>query len=199
MQGTWAHDAARYRCRYPSEYALANDGEHPKSVYVRESAIVPKLDEWLAQLFDDAHLDETCEALAMADNVDAAAEARVEAARRTIVDCDQRLAKYRQALDAGADAAVVAAWMAEVQGERLRAKRELGELVPAEKLTKDQIRGLVLSLRDIAATLRDADPSLKAEVYAELGVDIAYDPTRRMVLVSAGNGPCTKGRVGEGT
>jgi len=50
---------------------------------------------------------------------DEAAEARAEAARRKIVDCDSRLAKYRQRLDAGADAAVVATWMAEVQGERL--------------------------------------------------------------------------------
>jgi len=116
MQGTWAHDGARYRCRFPSEYALANTVDHPKSAYVRESAIVPKLDEWLAQLFDDAHLDETCEALAMASDGDEAAEARSEAARRKIADCDHRLAKYRQVLDAGAEASVVAAWMAEVQG-----------------------------------------------------------------------------------
>jgi site-specific DNA recombinase len=66
MQGTWAHEAARYRCKFPAEYALANKLDHPKSAYVRESAIVPKLDEWSAQLFDTAHLDETCEALAMA-------------------------------------------------------------------------------------------------------------------------------------
>jgi len=58
--------------------------------------------------------------------------------------------------------------------------------VPADKLSKEQIRALVLSLRDITAVLRDADPTLKAEVYAELGVDVEYDPMRRTVLVSAG-------------
>ncbi|MGW0007381.1 transposase [Nocardia grenadensis] len=36
MQGTWNHDRAHYRCRYPSEYALANDLDHPPSVYLRE-------------------------------------------------------------------------------------------------------------------------------------------------------------------
>jgi len=186
MQGTWAHEAARYRCKFPTEYALANKVQHPKSAYVRESAIVSKLDDWLAQLFDEAHIDETCEALAMAASDDEATEARTEAARRRVTDCDSRLVKYRAALDAGADAAIVAGWMAEVQGERLRAEQELGELVPADKLTKSQIRALVLSLREIASVLNKADPALKAQVYAELGVEVTYDPERRMVLVSAG-------------
>jgi site-specific DNA recombinase len=76
--------------------------------------------------------------------------------------------------------------MAEVQGERLRAEQELGESVPADKLTKSQIRALVMGLRDIAAVLGTADPKLKAEVYAELGVEVKYDLERRMVLASAG-------------
>ncbi len=91
MQGTWAHDAARYRCRFPSEYGLANKVNHPKSAYVRESAIVPRLDAWLAQLFDNAHLDETCQALSMASDFDESVEARAEAARRKLADCDSRL------------------------------------------------------------------------------------------------------------
>lgn len=200
MQGTWAHSAARYRCRFPSEYALANKVDHPKAVYVPESAIVPKLDRWLAQLFDPAHLDSTCEALAVASTFDDASEARAEAARRRIADCDHRLKQYRAALDSGADAAVVARWMAEVQGERLRAERDLADVRPSDQLTKDQIRALVLSLKDIVAVLATADPKLKAEVYAELGVSVTYDHERRLVSVAAGPpSPCTTERVGEGT
>lgn len=197
MQGTHAHDTARYRCRYAAEYALANKVDHPPTVYVREESIVPALDAWIAELFDPAHLDATCQALAMAGSADDATEARREAARRAISDCDTRLAKYRQALDAGADAAVVAGWMAEVQGERLRAERELGAAVPGEKMTKDQIRRLVLSLRDIASTLATADPKDKAEIYAELGVQVTYDPAQHLVSVTAG--PCSTDRVGGGT
>ena len=197
MQGTHAHEIARYRCRFPSEYALANKVEHPATVYVREDAIVPRLDEWIATLFDDAHLDETCQALAMAGEADDAAEARAEGARRKIADCDQRLGKYRQALDAGADATIVAGWMAEVQGERLRAERELGAVSANGKLTKEQIRRLVLQLKDIAAVLASADPKDKAEVYAELGVRVSYDPHRHVIGVTAG--PCTTERVGGGT
>lgn len=197
MQGTYAHEKARYRCKYPSEYALANQVAHPKTVYVREASIIPALDAWIAELFDPANLDATCEALAMAGSVDDATEARREGARRKIADCDQRLAKYRQALDAGADAAVVAGWMAEVQGERLRAERELRASVPGEKLTKDEIRRLVLALTDIAAVLATADPKDKAEIYQELGVQVAYDPAKHLVSVTAG--PCTTVRVGGGT
>ncbi len=81
---------------------------HPKSVYVGESAIVPKLDQWIATLFDPAHLDATCDALAMAGGATDAVHARIEAAWRKLADCDTRLAKYRAARDAGADPAMVA-------------------------------------------------------------------------------------------
>ncbi len=87
--------------------------------------------------------------------------------------------------------------MAEVQGERLRAEQELGATVPGDKLTKEEVRKLVLQLKDIASVLALADPKLKAEVYAELGVRVSYDPHRRVIGVSVG--PCTTGRVGGGT
>jgi len=181
-------------------YALANKVDHPKTVYVREDVIVPRLDAWFATLFDPENLDATCEALAMADGVDEAAEAQLEAARRKTADCDSRLAKYRAALDAGAEAAVVAGWMAEVQGERLRAEIDLGAAVPGERMTREQVRTLVLALHDIASVLATADPKLKAEVYAELGIGVAYDHERRVVTVEARpEVACAKQRVGEPT
>lgn len=44
-----------YRCRFPQEYALANKVEHPRNVYLREDAAVPRLDRWLARLFEPRH------------------------------------------------------------------------------------------------------------------------------------------------
>ena len=197
MEGTFAHDTARYRSRYPAEYALANKIDHPRSVYVKEDVIVSHLDIWIATLFDQANLDSTCQALEMAGSGDDEAESRAEATRRKIADCDHRLAQYRKTLDARVDAALVAAWMSEVQGERLRAEREPGAAVPEQQLTRDQIRSLVLSLKDISAQLRKADLRLKAQIYAELGVRVAYDPHQRVIRVSAG--PCSTERVGGGT
>ncbi len=93
--------------------------------------MVPALDEWIASVFDPSNLDATCEALAAAQGPADQDVARAEAAVRKLEDCDERLAKYRAALDAGAEATVVAGWMAEVQGEKLTAEQGLVRSKPA--------------------------------------------------------------------
>ena len=199
MQGSYNHDAHHYRCAFPANYAAVKGLDHPKAVYIRESAIVPRLDEWIGKLFDPANLDETCEALAMAGGATEADHARIEAANRKIADCDERLGKYRKALDAGADPVVVAGWMTEVQGERLKAEREIGLAQPAGQLTKKQIQALVSSLKDIASVLATADPKLKAEAYAELGISVTFDPVTRIVSAeSRPEGACRAESVGGG-
>lgn len=123
-------------CAFAANYARVNGMAHPKAVYIRESAIVPKLDEWLCPPI--RHHEKTCETLSMAGPIDESAAGRQEATRRKIADCDSRLAKYRAALDADADPMVVSAWMLEVQGDRLATEAELGRSVPGESMTKDQ-------------------------------------------------------------
>ena len=135
------------------------------------------------------------------EEIDETTEARMEAARRKLADCDSRLAKYRAALDAGADATIVAGWMAEVQGERLRAEIDVGAAAPRERDDRRGRCALVLALHDIAPVLATADPKLKAEVYAELGVSVSYHRARAVSF--AWTRPyshrCANGRVGEGT
>jgi site-specific DNA recombinase len=46
MQASWNHGHPYYRCKFPYEYAVA-EGEHGRTVYVREDAIVPSLDAWI--------------------------------------------------------------------------------------------------------------------------------------------------------
>jgi hypothetical protein len=200
MQGSWNHDAHHYRCQYAANYAAVKGLDHPKAVYVRESAIVPRLDEWLAELLDPANIEQACDALVMAGGANDVDHARIEAAQRKIADCDERLGKYRKAIDAGADPVVVAGWMAEVQGERLKAEREIGLAQPSGQLTKSQVRALVSSLKDIVSVLADADPKLKAEAYAELGISVTFDPVTRMISAeSRPAGACRTERVGGGT
>jgi hypothetical protein len=43
MQGSWNEGRAHYRCRCPNEYGLANRVQHPRTVYVRKDAILPRL------------------------------------------------------------------------------------------------------------------------------------------------------------
>jgi site-specific DNA recombinase len=62
MQASWNNGKAYYRCKFPSEYAVAED-KHARTVYVREIAVVPGLDEWIGALFEDEHFEGTCAAL----------------------------------------------------------------------------------------------------------------------------------------
>jgi site-specific DNA recombinase len=195
MAGHSLRDEVRYRCRYPTEYALANQIDHPRTVYVRQDPIIEALDRWLAQLFDPEHLDDTCTRLATASGPSEADEAAVDAARRTIADCDQRLRRYRAALEQGADPAVVAAWIADVQGERLVAERLLAES-RYRATTPESIRAVLDQLSDIPTVLAHADATLKADVYADLGLRMIYQPAEELVLVSAS--PCVPQRVSEG-
>ena len=58
---------------------------------------LPREPAWLAGLFDDKHVDQTCEVLAGAADPDH--EARQAALEAKIRDCDRRLARYREALE----------------------------------------------------------------------------------------------------
>ena len=49
--------------------------------------------------------------------------------------------------------------------------------MPGENLSKDQVKPLVLRLRDIAAVLATADPKHKAEVHGSWGFRCATTPT----------------------
>jgi hypothetical protein len=79
MAGNPNHGTNHYRCVFATNYAAVEGLDHPKAIYVRESAIVPKLDRWLATLFDPASLDVTCKQLAAGGGPDEGAAGRQEA------------------------------------------------------------------------------------------------------------------------
>jgi hypothetical protein len=81
-------------------YAVGNNIDHPLTVYVRENAVLDPLDTWLAEAFAPNWIEQSLTALEDAQPNDAPA---VEAARRTIAECDRKLARHRAALEAGAD------------------------------------------------------------------------------------------------
>lgn len=200
MQGNWNHDLAHYRCRFPSEYALANKVDHPLTAYVKKSAIVPTLDKWLEELFNPKNLSATIGAMISAGDVDEAVEAWADAARRKLADCDDQLGKYRAALDSGADPVVVAGWMSEVQAERLRAEAELASCASQAPRSKAELRGMVASLGDMAQVLSEAEPEDKADLYREFGITVIYDPLQRTVTAELRpQDPCALERVGGGT
>ena len=59
---------------------------------------------------------------------------------------------------------------------------------------------MILSLKDLAGALRNADPADKAEVYAELGIRVRYEPGERVIVAQAQPTlACSHRRVGGGT
>ena len=69
-----------------------------------------------------------------------------------------------------------------------------------EALTAAEVRALVDEVTDMVDLLQTAEPAVKAELYAELGVRIAYDPrTRRAAVKVQPAAPCSSERVRGGT
>jgi site-specific DNA recombinase len=198
MQGTWNHGRPHYRCRYPAEYALTEEIDHPKAVYLREEEIEPPLDHWIARVFEPEHLEETCEQLAAAQAPSVEDEARLGAVREALVECDARLGRYREALEAGADPTVVAAWIKDVQEERRRLEHQLRGGGPTAVWSPGDIRGLVESLRDLVRVLRAARHEKKSDLYESLGLNLTYEPTERRVRVEADLSSVRMVRVGGG-
>ncbi len=190
-------DQALYRCR--AEAPSSRTPEHPRNSYVREDRILPALDRWVARVFDPDNLDETVATLAaLADAPDEAAQARAEAARATIADCDLKLTRFRKLAASMEDPTIVGQWMAEEQSRRMLAQRELGEANPQAPPDEAELRALVLAMGSIAARLATAEPALRRKVYVELGVQVHYAPGSDRITIEASPAVGVSG-VGGGT
>jgi len=187
MSGAWSHEQAYYRCTFPTEYA-GTTRKHERGVYLREADITAAVDAWLLSVFDPENLDGAVAALAAAQAPDEASVARAEAARRTMAECDRRLAKLRSALEAedGPPPAVVAGWLREVEAERLAAERELAATKPSSPLSEAEIRALVGSQRRVLQALGNATAEQRAAIYGHtMGLRITYHAERGSLVIEA--------------
>jgi regulator of protease activity HflC (stomatin/prohibitin superfamily) len=159
------------------------------NVYLREADLVAKLDGWLNRLVGPANIEATCRALANA-HLDPTGDAQLHAARQNLAECQRKLARYRAALEAGGDPAVVNQWIAEITQQRAAAEHKLRELRTAHQQDLDpaQVRALLEEVGDLAAALASADPAQRAQLYQELGISGLYQPASRMVMVTANPG-----------
>ncbi|WP_261561628.1 hypothetical protein [Frankia tisae] len=107
----------------------------------------------------------------------------VSQARRAIEESNTKLARYRAALDAGADPVVVTGWIAQAQAEKTTAERKLREARKEEErtLTREEISTMVETLGDMASALAEAEPAEKADLYRQLNLRLTYQPTTSTV------------------
>ncbi len=102
-----------------------------------------------------------CQTLAEAVQPDPEDQARRDEVRKQITALDRELDGYRTIVRNEPDAAAtVGRWITETAQKRRRLETFLGAK-STTALTKDDIKALVASLRDITATLAGADPQTK--------------------------------------
>jgi site-specific DNA recombinase len=194
MEGTYISHVIRYRCSYPLQYALLNEIEHPRTVYVREDELLPALDEWLIEQLKPANAPDIIELLMAAPDPDPATTARREQAKRQLADAGRKLAKHREAIEAGVDPRLVSTWISETQATKLRAEailRDTAPTVPSER----HLRAAVEEVTDLADQLRTACHEDKQALYRALPLRASYLPQIRAVDVRIYTNEC----VGEGT
>ena len=180
MQGQYSNQAPYYRCRYPKEYALASHVRHPGNVYLREADVLPAIDRWLLVIFAPHRLEQTIHEMQAAQETPPAVLTPPDQDTEALIaNCDARLARYQAALDAGADPKAVAEWTRQVQAERaavLARDASRDRPKPARELTEDDIRTLITGLGDLHDVIHDAEPSVKAAIYEQLGLKVTYLP-----------------------
>ncbi|MGW7693436.1 hypothetical protein ACWGMA_32045 [Streptomyces asiaticus] len=157
------------------------------TVYIREAVILPELDRWIAQAFAPGQLKSTLQAMQQSQQTAATPLPGLEAARRTIADCDRRLSQYRAALDAGASPATIAAWISQAEADKAAVQQQLitaGAARPTV-LTDEQIHGMIKDLGDLTDRLLAAPADRKAPLYQAFGLTLTYDMKKRVVTVES--------------
>jgi site-specific DNA recombinase len=118
-----------------------------------------------------------------------------------IAECDRKLSRHRAALEAGADPAVVAGWIAEEQARKAEAEARLRR-APAQRaqLGKEDLAKVIRRLGDLIPVLTEANPVRKAKIYANLGLLLVLYPGDNKVLVKSSSDQDLIGepRVSEG-
>ena len=184
MEGSWNNGKPHYRCKLTSRRRPMHGVGHPTTVYVREELIAPEIEAWLASAFGPANVSATIDALVAAQSADASHQAEIDAARAEVKAAADKIDRYRSALDAGADPAVVSQWITDAQAQRLAAQQRLDAVTAKsqEQLSRTEIETMINNLGDLTAVLADADPDDKNQIYTDLGLTLTYQPHERKMI-----------------
>ena len=143
-------------------------------MYVREDAIVAKLDAWLAGIV-------TPEALAAAQTPPADIAARDAVARAKIADCDLRIGRVTASVEDGMPRDWIAAQVVKLPAERDQIERSLPDRRDYTPLTPGEIAAITDSLGGLINILQNASPTDRAAVYQKLGINLTYNPTANQI------------------
>jgi site-specific DNA recombinase len=187
MDGSFNHGRVYYRCKASPDFVRQRGLCHPPALYLRQDAITHPVDAFLHEELGERRLTETLRRLADAQHRAAVAAHRAEdgtdEVRRTIADCDNKINRYRAALDAGGDPVLIAGWISETTAIKNAAQARLS-VAPdrPQRMTDEQIAMVVEALGGLLGLLRAADPRDRAEIYSRVGLRMIYRPGTETLL-----------------
>lgn len=170
---------AYYRCRYPREYGLVNTIAHPSNVHIRQGEALPRLDGWLAGLFEPDEIERTVAAMCAAQPTTCPTP---PLPRRTGPWPNAtRSAGRTEPRSRRADPAMIAAWTAEVHAQRAAALARVPRPTTHRPMTERDIHASSTRSATSARFWRALGRTTRAQVYQKLGVRLIYEPVRRIV------------------
>lgn len=130
MQGSFRKSRADgpgrvlYRCEIRRSRPLPPElAEHPATVYVRQDAIVDKLDQWISSLA-------SAEVLAAGQLPDPVTNQQRAALGRRLTDTQHKIASLIAAIESGVDPTLLGQQLATRTAEKERIRREIERLEP---------------------------------------------------------------------
>jgi len=164
-----------YRCEFGKARSVPVDlSDHPRTVYLREDEITPRLDEWIATLADP-------EELARGQDADPAAEPGYGALQRQLSEANRKVAALITALESGVAVEDLTAALRRRTAERDELKARLERTERPRAMSAAQISALVEELGGLSSVLGHATGAERAQVYASLGLRLDFDPYLRRV------------------
>ncbi|WP_074332299.1 recombinase family protein [Mycobacteroides abscessus] len=168
-----------YRCELGKARSTPVElADHPRTVYLREDVLTPRLDQWIARLADP-------EDLARGQQADPAVESGYAALSRQLSEANSKIAALITAVESGVAVEDLTDALRRRTAERDELKDRLERAERPSVMSAAQIAELVEELGGLAAVLREATGSERAQVYASLGVRLDYDPHHQRVTATA--------------
>ena len=165
--------------RAPYGYMVVDGGPH-----LREEVVLPVLHQWIGGLFDRQNLDDTVRALV--DSQGLAVESGTRAvAKQRLADAETVLRRHQAAIAAGIDPSALVEATNEAQAKREAARTELAAAPSARPLGGAEVYAMIDSLGDVGTALKDAKPERLARLYADLRLDLRYEPAEKAVYATA--------------
>ena len=174
LQGNTARGHAFYRCYRSSDYPVPVNN-YPPSLSVREDRLLPHVDAWLSRMFAPERIEATAREFVKADAEGHREDPAVVRARATLIECERKLAKHLDGLEAGIPAEVIATRIAAAQREKATAEAVLALAPPApEPLTFDQVLDTLFVHRTLPELLKHIERADRAELYQALDLTVMY-------------------------